>query len=1351
MTKSAQIIHKYLLIAIIYTLIHGHAAAQNEQWYTSDGYLSSSLISDVLYDRDGILWVATEDCLNRFDGSKFTIYRNDPDDPHTIGNDRINDIFEDRDGRLFVCSHAGVQIYDRAADHFSEPLRVTQERRTSSPLSCIVQRSTGELWAVGNEIYRIVTADDGAVRLEHIDLPDNLRFVLRAAADADDNIWLSKHAQGLYCVTPKGEVRHYFGGHDDPVMTAFCVGPDRKLYAGSSKHGLYRYDTESDSFAKIELPHGYTDLSIASLQPDEYGNILVGTDGDGLKVYNPATGENRTFSFANINSGKLKIHGLVKDPVGNLWVGVYQKGLLKMPKPTAFFKSIDHRMGNIIGSCCVTAILRDSDGTLWVGTDNDDLYAVDLDNMTSRHYTINIPKTVMCLYEDSHGRLWLGSYNRGMGIVDKRTGAYTPMRLTHQGLDVSNVYDFAELPDGDMLVATMGAGLFRYNPATQTGEKVHIGAMGDWITCVQVAADGSVLAGSYDGVFFINPALTEGTGILRGKIVSAIHQEPRHGHVWVGTNEGLVCLTSQGEKVRTYTPADGLPSHAINAIERGDDALWISTNNGLTKFNVNRGEFCNFNVNHGLPHNEFYRNASYKDTDGNIYFGGINGIASLHTSNIEVPSEKLTLRVTDFLLGDRSVNATTRSGRRQVIDCPITEATTFRLSHDDNSFSIVVNAKELVNTGHTEYYYSFDGSDWTRIYNSQRNMGGVTLTFSNVDSGSHRLLVKAVNAGAESDTLALDIDIDTVWYATWWAYMLYALLLGLLLWQSYRQLRRRISERRQAEERRHKAEILEAKLQFFTNISHEIRTPLSLVIGPLQKLQASESDPAKSDTYRVVLRNANRILRLVNELMDLRKIDNKQMTMRYTETAMVPFVDELFENFKQAAQAKNIDFEFHHQGCDDLKAWIDVTNFDKVVVNLLSNAIKFTPDNGRVTVDMRHGTDTSVDGPLRDYVEISVTDTGIGISEEDRKSIFNRFYQASNNTVGGTGIGLHLTREFVTLHNGVIYIEDNPEGAGTRFVVRIPAGADHLNPEEICLESSRPVVTESARQEALPVDVPVNEDTAHKPKPPRGTDMVYVVEDDEEILNYLVTNLSAHFRTYGFNNGKLALEKIHECPPSLVITDVMMPEMDGYTLTRKIKQNIKLNHIPVIILTAKTREEDNIDAIDSGAAVYLTKPFNIDVLIKTAAHLMKSVARMRNALSGQQSQEDKLENIEVMSNDDKLMMRVMRVINRNLSNSDITVEMIAREIGISRVHLHRKLKEITNQSTRDFIRNIRLQAAAKLMREKKLTVAEVSDLVGFKQANNFSTVFKEMFGMTPTAYTAKYHPDSTTEIPDIPA
>lgn len=541
-------------------------------------------------------------------------------------------------------------------------------------------------------------------------------------------------------------------------------------------------------------------------------------------------------------------------------------------------------------------------------------------------------------------------------------------------------------------------------------------------------------------------------------------------------------------------------------------------------------------------------------------------------------------------------------------------------------------------------------------------------------------------------------------------------------------------ERLLIQEHIHKEELNEQKLRFFINISHEIRTPMTLIVTPLLQLIREDNDPHRQSVYEIMKRNAERILHLVNQILDLRKIDKGQMIMQMRETDLIDFTADILKTFQPQATSKKINIEFEHES-EKLPVWIDRSQFDKVIINLMSNAMKYTPVCGIVKVTI-----TSDDK----NVTISVFDNGEQIPEQSLGRIFERFYQAAsltNQTKTGTGVGLDLTRSLVQLHHGTIIVRNVEDGV--EFVVTIPLGREHLSKEELALHEEQKAeevssileqeVANSAEAESMEEDLtPTLSPKPSTPSSKRPT--IVVVEDDDEIRSYLVTELESTYRVLSFNDGADALPIILREIPALVISDVMMPQMDGNTLCAKIKSNVNTNHVPVILLTAKTRDEDRLESLETGADQYFTKPFNMDILRRSIANLIASRRLMENKFTGKEDHSEQIDDIEVESADDKLLNRILAVVNANLSNSDLNIDMICSEVGISRVHLHRKMKELTNQTPHDFIRNLRLKQAARLLSRKGQNITEVMYRCGFNSTTSFSTMFKKMYGLSPREY-----------------
>ena len=617
------------------------------------------------------------------------------------------------------------------------------------------------------------------------------------------------------------------------------------------------------------------------------------------------------------------------------------------------------------------------------------------------------------------------------------------------------------------------------------------------------------------------------------------------------------------------------------------------------------------------------------------------------------------------------------------------------------------------------------------------------VTYNNLPPGKYTFHVRALSHGNLSEIRTVKILITPPWYEMWWAYCIYVFLLGLLVLGIVNYILSRMRHRREIMKREHAEQLNEAKLQFFINISHEIRTPMTLIINPLEKLLAEKKGGEVQKTYLMIYRNAQRILRLINQLMDIRKLDKGQMFMKFRETDMVGFIDDVMLTFDYMARKKKIHFSFEH-AMPQLKVWVDMNNFDKILMNIFSNAFKYTPEQGEITVSLSTGRDATRRDPLKEYFEITVTDSGIGLDREKIERIFERFYQIDNDVTKsnfGTGIGLHLSRSLVELHHGIILAENREDAPGSRFVIRIPLGSAHLRTDE--LEDVEALITPHAvlvKPEKTDLEEVFEEEEGEEDEEGKKTGKaknrmrILIVEDEEEILSYLKEELEGDYRIMTRKNGREAYDTILADTPDLVISDIMMPEMDGLSLCRKIKQNTNVNHVPVILLTAKSKPEDTMEGMATGADAYMVKPFNTELLKSTIANLLANRKLLKSKFSGAQQQEDKVQKLSMKSADEILMSKIMKVINENLSNPDLNVEMLAANVGLSRVHVHRKLKELTNLSARDFIKNIRLQQAAALLKEKKLTVSEVAYATGYTNLSHFSSSFKEVQGRAPKEY-----------------
>ena len=1372
MSMKAQI----LFLFSIYCFLIGSTPvmkAQTGKFYSTDKELSNSLINAVYQDRKGFIWIATENGLNKFDGTRFSIYRHNATDSTSLKNNYVRTLFEDSRGNFWIGCINGLQRYDRATDNFHELFISRKDGRKNPHITSIIERRNGDLW--------IATSGQGAISLKknsnpasfHIEteLTDRIgsNYLNVIFEDSRQNLWIATEEKGLYRYSPESkELKSYKAPYhiagDD--VSAICEDAHGQIFVGTLTKGLFRLSSRQEGNFEPVLYQNRMNLNIRTLIIDTRGKLIIGTDGEGVKEYQP---QQDIIVDSEINAGpfdfsKSKVHSLIEDKDHNLWLGIFQKGLILVPGISNKFDYYGYKSihNNTIGSSCVMAIHTDEQATIWIGTDNDGLYAINDQGKQLRHYTHqagnpqSVPGTILCLYEDSNQELWLGSYFDGLARMNKQTGTCQDATSLLQGnlnAGKPKVSCIIEDKNKNLWVGTYGSGLYKINLPTQhvtyyestrnENDDWSINRLpNDWISYLLEDREGMIWIGTYKGLAVLNPQTDnfinykKQNNLLPGYVVYSL-LESSNGEIWAGTSEGLVCLNKDRLTPVLFTTADGLPSDIICGLAEDEKKnIWISTHQGISKLNPPEKKFINYYAGDGLQGNEFTRTAVFKDKRGKIFFGGTNGVTAFYPQDITEIKKEMNVLITGFHVANRPVKKGDKSGNNVITDTAVMDTEQFTLAYNENTFSIDFSVLEFSNPDRISYQYKIKelGDEWIST-----QPGTNRVTYSSLKPGKYTFSVQARDHNNFSNIRTVTIAITPPWYQTWWAKVIWGCLGALLIYALTMYILSRIRHRQEVMRQKHMEQINEAKLQFFINISHEIRTPMTLIISPLEKLLAEHSE--KQPVYLMIYRNAQRILRLINQLMDIRKLDKGQMHLKFRETDIVGFINDLMQTFNYQAQKKNITFTFEKEleGADSLKVWIDLNNFDKVLMNVLSNAFKYTHEGGNIEVSLKTGHNDAYRGALKDYFEIDITDNGIGIDKNKIEQIFERFYQIDNDMTQsnfGTGIGLHLSRSLVELHHGIIKAENREDGQGTRFIIRLPLGSNHLkaeeleNPEET---GSEPTISQLPKDSIYETEEENKTNEYRKPKA-KTRYRVLIVEDDEEIRHYIRSELDSDFRIYECTNGREGLETILKEKPDLVISDVMMPEMDGITLCRKIKQNININHIPIILLTAKSKAEDQIEGLEIGADAYIVKPFNTELLRTTISNLIANRERLRGKLVGEQQVEEKITKIEMKSNDEILMSKVMKTINDHLADPTLNVEMLAANVGMSRVHMHRKLKELTNQSARDFIRSIRLKQAANLLREKNLSVSEVAYATGFSNLSHFSNTFRDFYGISPSEY-----------------
>lgn len=1343
-----------LIITMMICLFSIQAWAQSGKLFNTDNQLSSNLATQVFQDKSGFIWIATRNGLNNYDGYHITVIKKDMSNFLGLNSNYINSIAQDEKEHILLGTNNSLLEFTG-----SEFLKIPMLDSKGKELATYVK----QVYPLKNKDVAVATSGYGIMLKKQDEQKchamkgevEKLKYIHKLLEDKRGRLWIITEDGKLYRKETNGRVTSHFAGTEGVGAQDIQQDALGNLYLASKNQGVHLLRAGSNVFTQIS---SIGNLPIDNIYISRNNKLYIGCDGLGIYVYDPQTGflqDNPLFSRL-VNLAKSKVTSIIEDNQGNIWVSMLQKGVFMQSNIQNDFNYMGFRLGNrnVIGENCVTSLSINQGNQVWVGTDKDGLYLFNIATNSVEGHFLN-QSTVLTLSKDQQGRTWVGTYTDGLGYMDA-AGSFHPVDL---GISKSvGILDIKQDPQGNIWIATMGKGLFclqkdgsrrNYKAKYGADNNLKVNSLpNDYLIKLSFSNDGNHLyVATSVGLACLDRKRNSWVSTFKG--INCLNKNSfshcvfvdSKDHVWYGTEDGAFCFDfRKGIKPKLYTTANGLTDNSVASItEDYQGNIWLGTIKGLNKLALKSGTITKFYAESGLQSNEF-SDASVCTTQDRktILIGGSGGLNWFQADQVRQHPWQAKVVISGFILNNKMVTPGMKSGSYTITDNWSTFSRDFQLSHEDNTFTLQLSTLTYNDVEQISYVYSINGDAWRTVPAGQNE-----LAFSHMAPGRYKYRIKAICNGYETPVKEFTIIVHPAWYASIWAKLFYLLLLIAAIMLYLRHRKRQMEDQLILQQHIHAEEMGEAKIKFFMNISHEIRTPLTLIITPLLSLIKEDKEPHRQGIYEIIRKNSERILHLINQMMDLRKIDKGQMVMRMCKTDMVSFINEEYDLFKQQAIAKSIDFEYQHD-CEELPVWIDRNNFDKVIINTLSNAFKFTPTAGHILLSLTH---------TGHHAYISIKDSGIGIPKDKLETIFQRFYQTpadpSDRNIG-TGIGLDLTRSLVELHYGTISARNN-EGEkgskfehGSEFIIRIPLGKDHLKPEEIIEEeemkkeqNNELAEAEQEKQLAENNDQPAetlnNSDTT--PASAKGAKAeIVIVEDEEDIQEYLKAQLSSDFKIRTYPNGKVALNEILKNKPDLVISDIMMPEMDGTTLCAKLKSNINTNDVPIILLTAKSREEDQLEGLQTGADAYILKPFNMDILHRNIINLLTVRRTLRNKFTGNESQNHQVEQIEMQTPDNSLMQRVMEVINENINDSDLSVDMIAQKVGISRVHLHRKMKELTNQTPHSFIRNIRLQQAAKLLKDGKQSITEVMYACGFSNSASFSTMFKNLYGCSPREY-----------------
>lgn len=1311
--------------------------------------LTNNYIMDIAQDRNGFVWLSTESGLYRFDGSRFHAFRKGGE--NSIAANELNRIY---------------------ADTVANVLWIATQRHGLDRLDC--------------STYRFTHYKDDKRNPDAICSPG----VTDIAPASSGKLWVATYTDGVDLLDPStGKFEHFNtrtvkGWKSDHVWT-IREGKGGELYIGNVNDGLTVFDPRTRKVCNYRHdpsnPYSIPGNAVRTLLPDGSGNVWVGTDG-GLALYNPSS---ETFTNFMHDAGRPEsllsnnVYNIMRDKDDRLWVSTENGGvsildlrdmMLKNPSEVSFFNMTPEGKGKgKVSNKTVHCTFEDSFGNIWIGTYGD---GVDILTHSALPFTfMPTAKPLMSLGERG-GIVFGGTDGNGIGIMDGE-GNYRPVRGINGSLSGSSVlavfqagdgrvwigcYDgrvgvmepgsdairfldipgsldircFAERGNGEILAGN-GYGIIRFSPQGEVIETLYSkdGKIRDeWLRTILVRPDGNVWVGSFGGglrIYAPDFKLVKEWGTWNGLPTNTVNQlvEGPDGCVYAATGEGVVIFNSKGDVDKIIGVNEGLADGGVRGVRfDGKGNLWISTGSGISLLDK-KGTILNFGAAEGVNGGDFSIGCIAGLPDGRILFGSHYGLHTLEPDNIK-PYGKAPVPV----ISSVEVYGRGSKGEEMVIFSPSGE---IRVPYDRNTLLVSFNVLDAAMASAVDYWYRVEGVD-DRWYVGDSSTG---IFLRNLSPGHYTLQIKVAlrNSPDEVAITELEVNVTPPLWATWWAKGIYVLLFCVLLFLGFRFYKKRLdleyalSLERQNSQR--EQELTAERMRFFTNITHELRTPLTLILGPLEDMKGDKTlSVSNKKRIGVVHKSAARLIDLVNNILEFRKTETQNRSLRVAYGDVAGLVTEIGQKYMElnSNPAVSVDVKIEK---GDFRIWHDGEILSMIIDNLMSNASKYTV-SGSITLSLYHSEESGVP-----FTEIAVKDTGIGMSEEALHHIFDRYYRdRSAETRMGTGIGLALVYNLVRLHEGEVFVESE-KGRGSVFRFRLHS--DNTYPD-----AERLVKGYVSGEEESVNELAHTSESEDQERP-----SVLVVEDNVDIINYIVSSLSDRYNVESATNGREGVAKAREMHPDIIISDIMMPEMDGIEMVRALKKSPDTEYIPVIIVTAKVADEARREAYEAGADSYITKPFSSSLLRSRITNIMNSRHRLAQGLIENHPEEpaqveegiaqsDETMVSDMNAKDEEFIGRVKEIIAENMANDAMDVGLIAEEMCMSHSTLYRKVKAVTGITVAKLIRKMRACKAGELLSTGKYTVSEISYMVGMMNPGNFRQCFKEEFGMTPSEYLQKF-------------
>lgn len=1368
------------LLILAFNSLFGQSNSNQYNFVSINEDITQSAITSIYKDVEGFIWITTYgDGIVRYNSVDFKSYNQGQNsDKSSLNSSIVFLIFQDSQKNIWAGTELGLNIYNNKLDKFENIDLDGKKQNFAIHAIAEYDENTLLLGTHENGLYKLNKNTLKSKLIKYQEKKPLKNLQINTIIKSSNGRFLIGTNHGLLTFDPYDEILQLAkfntkNGFEtiEKSIESMVTGKDNSIWIGTSSSGLLKLSSNDDIYSIEKF--SITQKRILSLAEKTNGNILCGTENDGLFEINYNTKKVSNYQQDKLNDRGVKSNSIwtvFTDDKNRIWLGYYNQGIDVHDDNYNKFNTIESSLNltNSLNKNSVTGIVKDRKGRFWIsmfdgGVDVYDPEEKVFVNLFDQNN--NISKgldrlAIPTIFIDSNNNVWVGTWESGLFLLKNKSNKFVNINTSSANsvFKSNRIMSFDEDSNGTIWIGTFLSGLYSYDPNkdifkhhdSSDFKKYNINTSN--IRKVLVDHNDNVWLGTRAGLFKVESSLNNTFKVsslnkemnadfeanfnnsIIPSIVFSLFEDSKN-NLWIGTlGDGLSKYNIKEKSFKRYDKNTGLIHETVFSLtEDHRGAIWIGGNKGLTKLNTERNTFINFSKKDGLLSNSFNYNAVYKDVNNVLYFGSSRGINYFNPEEINYNQEKPIVYLSNLMIFNDLIKPDNdQSPLKEVIS----KTKELVLNHSQRVFTIDYVGINYTRSKNNQYAYFLEGYDneWNYVENTR------SATYKNIPAGDYTFMVKSSNNdGIWNNTPAtLKIKIQPAWWSTKTAIMSYCLLLVLLGYFIYKFLITRIEEKRilQLERQEHKQfEALNAKkIQFFTNISHEFRTPLTLILTPLEDIieNTKNTFPKEiKEKHNIIFKNAKRLSRLINELMDFRKLQFNKMTINASQINIVPFIQEVVSHFEEEAFLKNIMLTVDYDQ-DDLLIWSDPSMLEKIIFNLLSNAFKATPKGGLITVHVNKSKELT-DLPLVnenhpiEALEIIIRDTGLGIKEENLTKVFNRFYQAdemNEQYYGGTGIGLELVKNFVDLHKGKIVLTSK-ENVGTQFKIYFPLGYHHLKTTHINKEDNKVInqYSESQNKNIEEFESLLVEESNSKKT-------VLIVEDNAELRAYIKNELNTEYNVKEAENGLEGIEKANKYMPDIIITDVMMPIMDGFELCERVKSDIKTSHIPILMVTAKGMQIDKVKGIDSGADVYLNKPFNMKVL---KSHLNQLIIS-RQVLFDKyfNSVSTTINSNQTTSIDKEFMNNVLNYINENINDEKLNVENLAGELLLSRSKLYRKIKALTGDTANEFIRKVRLEKAKQIIETTEYTISEVCYKVGFSSPSYFTKCFKDYFEFLPT-------------------